>query len=401
MKKETVSRQLREGMRGVRVSPQLRVQVLTAAQGRKPGMNRTLSAVLAAVLLLAALSAVALAAGRAGMLDFIGRFQDVEIPPDAADYIVSDTASLRVGGATACVRELYYDGRTVRLTIDVTPDTADMLLLGPDCRMDDAWSFLTQSGQGGEAEARTVLDVYHERGYASAWRVNVSTQEEAQGTAGGWLDYVLGEDGTLTLCKQQLFEDDRAQREVTLRLSLTPLEFISGSEDQDHAVSGELTLPLTAAVDPSAAPAAEGGLEGVHVSEEPVLFSDCGVRVDRLLIEEKPQELYATIEYTVVDPALFAQQEGGLWFEFIDPASTADTPSEQRLTAGMTATGEVMPLDGDAGTATRYVQRQTLGKSELRGCYTLRAFNCWSKERFETHELSLRPATREDLGAKP
>lgn len=128
------------------------------------------------------------------------------------------------------------------------------------------------------------------------------------------------------------------------------------------------------------------------MSGEPVLFSDCGVRVDRLLIEEKPQELYATIEYTVVDPALFAQQEDGLWFEFIDPASTADTPSEQRLTEGMTATGEVVPLDGDAGTATRYVQRQTLGKSELRGCYTLRAFNCWSKERFETHELTLCPA---------
>ena len=128
------------------------------------------------------------------------------------------------------------------------------------------------------------------------------------------------------------------------------------------------------------------------MSEEPVLFSDCGVRVDRLLIEEKPQELYATIEYTVVDPALFASQEGGLWFEFIDPASTAEAPSEQRLTAGMTATGEVVPLDGDAGTATRYVQRQTLGKSELRGCYTLRAFNCWSKERFETHELTLCPA---------
>ena len=396
MKKETVSRQLREGMRGVRVSPQLRGQVLSAARGRSPRMSRGFSAVLAAVLLLAALSAVALAAGRAGMLDFIGRFQGVEIPPDAADYIVSGTASLRVGGATACVRELYYDGRTVRLTIDVTPDTADMLLLGPDCRMDDAWSFLTQDAQ----DARTVQEVYAERGYASAWRVNVSTQEEAQGTAGGWLDYALGEDGTLTLCKQQLFEDDRAQREVTLRLSLTPLDIGSGSEDEDPAAFGELTLPLTAAVDPSAAPATEGGRSGVHVSGEPVLFSDCGVRVDRLLIEEKPQELYATIEYTVVDPALFAQQEGGLWFEFIDPASTANTPSEQRLTAGMTATGEVVPLDGDAGTATRYVQRETLGKSELRGCYTLRAFNCWSKERFETHELSLRRAAQEDAGGE-
>ena len=396
MKKETVSRQLREGMRGVRVSPQLRGQVLSAARGRSPRMSRGLSAVLAAVLLLAALSAVALAAGRAGMLDFIGRFQGVEIPPDAADYIVSDTASLRVGGATACVRELYYDGRTVRLTIDVTPDTADMLLLGPDCRMDDAWSFLTQDAQ----DARTVQEVYAERGYASAWRVNVSTQEEAQGTAGGWLDYALGEDGTLTLCKQQLFEDDRAQREVTLRLSLTPLDIGSGSEDEDPAAFGELTLPLTAAVDPSAAPAAEGDRSGVHVSEEPVLFSDCGVRVDRLLIEEKPQELYVTIEYTVVDPALFAQQEDGLWFEFIDPASTANTPSEQRLTAGMTATGEVVPLDGNAGTATRYVQRETLGKSELRGSYTLRAFNCWSKERFETHELSLRRAAQEDAGGE-
>ena len=32
MKKETVSRQLREGMRGVRVSPQQRGQVLSAAR---------------------------------------------------------------------------------------------------------------------------------------------------------------------------------------------------------------------------------------------------------------------------------------------------------------------------------------------------------------------------------
>lgn len=387
MKRETVSRQLHEGMRIVRVSPQLRGRVLAAAQAKRWRMNRTLSAVLAAALLLAALSAVALAAaGRAGMLDFVGRLQGVEIPPDAADSIVSDVASLRVGDATACVRELYYDGRTLRMTIDVTPDEEGMLLLGPDCLMRDSWGFLTQGAQ----DARTVQEVYEKQGYASAWRVNVHTQEEAQGTGGGSLDYALCEDGTLTLYRQETFEGDLAQREVTLFLSLTPVDVRTDLASGD-AVTGALPLMLSAAD----AGAAEGASSGVYVSAEPVLFADCGVRIDRLRIEEKPQELCATIEYTVVDPALFSQQEGGLWFEFIDPASTADTPSGQRLAEGMSGTGEVVPMS-TSGAEARYVQRQTLGKSALRGSYTLRAFNCFSKERFETRELTLCPAAQDD-----
>lgn len=66
------------------------------------------------------LTAVALAAAnRAGMLDFIGRYPNAELPDNAADYVhPADTAG-KTAGLSAHVREEFYDGRTLRLTVDV------------------------------------------------------------------------------------------------------------------------------------------------------------------------------------------------------------------------------------------------------------------------------------------
>ena len=373
MNREEMNRRLQEEMADVRVSPALRGRTLLALRGKERIMKRKWTVALAAALLAVLLCAAALAAaGRWGMLDFIGRYQNTYIPQDAGDYVQSDVAAFAQDGLAMNVRELYYDGRTARMTVDVS--AKDALLLGEDTQMDDAWGELT--GQAGDA--RTVLDVWHARGEARVLRVGLHTADIEQGAADASLDWVLGEDGVLTLYIEQRYDDDRPAREVTLTVTATPYADPEAGEeslDWDRRAVLEKTLTLTA----------ESGTD-VCESAEPAVYADAGVRVDCVRIEVKPQELVATVEFTVIDEAAFAATDDGLWFEFIDPQSTETAYASQRLTGGLSGSDSVEDLGGG-----RYVQTETLAKNELRDTYMLRAYNCWEKNRYETHEFIMQP----------
>ena len=392
MKREDLSHALHRQMEGVRVSPQLRRQTLAAAQGKGeiPIMKRKISAALAAALIIAALSAVALAAaGHAGILDFLSRYQGAYIPDNAGDFIESDVATLEEGALTVSVRELYYDGRTARMTIDVTPKDERILLLGTDCSMLDGWQNLTHplDGSWNDADTRTVLDVYRAGNYTSAYRISLWTSETAAGSADGAMDYTLGEDGTLTVYLEQSYDSDLPERDIALVVDAIPFADPEGDTldfDARQTISQQLTM--------AAAKAEPTAQAGVYVSAEPIVYESIGVRVDSVRIEVKLLELYAAIEYTIIDRELYAQTDGGLWFEFIDPDSTASAPYEQRLTGGLSLSGTSHPTDGDLQSATHFIQEETLGKNELRSSYTLRAFECWDKQRFDTHTFEMVPA---------
>lgn len=376
MNQDELNRRLHEEMTDVRVSPALRGRTLRAMQGKERIiMGRKWTVALAAALLAVLLCAAALAAaGRWGMLDFIGRYQNTYIPQDAGDYVHSDVAAFAQDGLAVNVRELYYDGRTARMTVDVAPADADTLLLGEDTQVDDAWGTLT--GQAGDA--RTVLDVWHERGDARVLRVGLYTADIEQGAADASLDWVLGVDGVLTYYIEQRYDDDRPAREVTLKVTATPYADPEAGEeslDWDHRAVLEKTLTLTA----------ESGTD-VYESAEPAVYAGAGVRVDCVRIEVKPQELVATVEFTVIDEAAFAATDDGLWFEFIDPQSTETAYAAQRLAGGLSGSDSVADLGGG-----RYVQTQTLAKNALRDTYTLRGYNCWEKNRYETHEFGMQP----------
>lgn len=373
MNQDELNRRLHEEMADVRVSPALRGRTLLALRGKERIMKRKWTVALAAALLAVLLCAAALAAaGRWGMLDFIGRYQHTYIPQDAGDYVQSDVAAFAQDGLAVNVRELYYDGRTARMTVDVSAE--DALLLGEDTQMDDAWGNLT----GQEDDARTVLDVWHARGEARVLRVGLHTADVEQGAADASLDWVLGEDGVLTWYIEQRYDDESPAREVTVKVAATPYADPEAGEeslDWDRRAVLEKTLTLTA----------ESGTD-VCESAEPAVYADAGVRVDCVRIEVKPQELVATVEFTVIDEAAFAATDGGLWFEFIDPQSGETEFAAQRLTGGLSGSDSVADLGGG-----RYVQTQTLAKNELRDTYTLRAYNCWEKNRYETHEFIMQP----------
>ena len=211
---------------------------------------------------------------------------------------------------------------------------------------------------------------------------------------GAWLaashDFILGDDGSLTIFIQNEFEDDLAERPCTLRLTLTPYEEpltpSSIAQDEKREIL-EQSLTLTAAVSDQAA---DDGAVSTYISESPVLYESIGVQIDRLTLEIKPLEIYAKIEYSVTDPAAYAETDDGLWFEFIDP-QIEGAPYDQRLAPGLTGSGTVLPVDGDLENAQHYVQYETLSKSELHDAYVLRAYNAWSKERYDTHEIQVQP----------
>ena len=395
MREEKVSGQLREEMVCLRVTPALRSGTLHAMQGkeRKP-VKKKLTMVLVFALIGALLCGVALAAAsRAGVLDFIGRYAGTFIPQDAGDYVLNDVAAFEQGAvASALVRELYYDGRTVRLTVDVTPSRENTLLMGVDTWIDeDPWQDLISMTWDDMdlSDTRTVADVFKEQGYAWAYNVNIYCDQETEGEIiSGSEDFVLGEDGVLTVFSQWEFDDDQPQREITLAAALQEYK---ANADGAPVSTGEINRfesPLTL----TSVSRQESGEAEVYVSEGPVLFEEIGVRVDRVSIEVKPLELYATIDMTVVDETLYAKTDDGLWFEFIDPSIAADELWEQRLDAGLTGNSTSGLVDG-----THYRQRETLGLNELRETYTLRAYECWNKTRFDTHEVTMRRATREEI----
>ena len=84
--------------------------------------------VLAIVLLLAAVTAFAIANGF-GLLDFWkNSWGDAEIPADAEKYIEHDTVVDETEHFTVCFRESSYDGKTCHVVYDVIPKSKDLFL---------------------------------------------------------------------------------------------------------------------------------------------------------------------------------------------------------------------------------------------------------------------------------
>ncbi len=402
MRKEDFNRKLHDEMAAVRMDERLRQRTLLAMDGKeyKPIMKRKISATVAFALLIVAMCAAALAmTGRWGVLDFVGRY--AVIPEDAMSYMESDVAKFENDVVSVNVRELYYDGRTLRFVADVTPKDENVLLVGAGLSLDDNYQnlFRPRVEDWDESDTRTIRDMIKEMNYETVLNVNVWIAMEASGSVvGGSMDYRLA-DGVLSVYRQIEFEDDLAERDVVINVSASPYVDPMNSERTDFGryAHAKHSLHLTAAQFETGEPVQEGIIPNTYVSTKPAIYEAVGVRIDRLLIEVKPQEIYATIDYTVIDREKFERLEGGLWLEFIDPQSTAEAHYEQRLEGGLAGGGGTEWLDEEY---TKFRQKETLARSELHETYTIRAYNAWEKNRYGTHTLTMRPATAEDMEEK-
>lgn len=389
MKKDEFTARFRIEMADVHVSPQLRRKTIDMLNGKEnPVMKkkRSAAAVLVMALFLVVTAAIA-AAARVGLLEFAGNHANTYMPEDAQNYVQQDVLTMENETVMVRLRELYYDGLLSRMTVDVTPKRADTLLVGEDVSPEDPWSNLSFSKQQTEtaADERTVAQHYQENGYQAAYRVDVGILPLEGNSSGGSMDFCLNEDGTLTLYVEEEYEGgSQPQREAMLALYLTEYtDRMAGDSQQGETVV--LKTPLTLAE-------TEYQKE-TYVSVSGADYPAAGVRVDEIRMEVRALDIHTTIDFSVTDREAYDRLEDGLWFEFIDPQIEADEPSQQRLLDGLTSSGSVSPLDGDdMATASRFRQSISIGRNELHETYTLRAYECWGKERFETNTFVMKRA---------
>ena len=384
MKEERVSDALHDAMNDVRLSPELRAITLYAMRGsgeRNPKMKRKFSAALVFALVAVLAVAVALAvANRAELLDYMNASSNAQIPYDAASYIKQGTESGEGNTFSLNVREKFYDGRTLRLTVDVTAKAPKTLLYGLDFFPEDSWQDLITLTYDGvdPSDERSILDVYHENGYEQMMRIRLNVLSQAEDDfANTTQEVVLNEDGTLTFFYVKEFETDEPTREIELSASAKEMMEKDGKTESGDEETVEAAFTVEK----------ENSDEETAVSAEPVEYESIGVRVDKVTMTTGPLEINYAIEYTVVDAEKFKKTDDGLWFEFIDPNSMETEPYAQRLKDGFSRTGEVAPVD-----ETHFRQTGMLSLDEKADTYTLRAYECWEKQRFDTHEIRMKKA---------
>ena len=401
MKKEDFTARLKQETQGVHVSSRLRQQTLDAVYGKETIMKKKRILALALVIALSIVfCATALAiASRAGMLDYQKLFDNTYIPENIGETIEQDVYATANDLVDVSIREMYYDGRTSRITVDVRAKDESIFLAGFDTWGGGSWEWMNHlNPEFDVSDTRTVAEVFTQGGYTASYNVNVSLFSEDSLAGSG--DYFYTAPGVLTFFLTDNYENDLPEREVTFRVTLTPFLDSDGNQIEweiDQRIRTEEKLTLTSS-------AAE---EKVYVSTEPTALSEAGVTVDQMQLFVKPQELYVKLYYTVEANELNSTSiapdgrtiRDVLSLELFDPAIVTDDPYEQRLMEGPTGSVATWLLSEEGELPEKRVAEFTLGLNELRDSYSVRAFNFMGKIFYGSAELTLREATAEEIAA--
>lgn len=335
------------------------------ANEEEPGVKKLHTGlVVGFVLLLMSTIAIA-AAAKWGVLDFLTERSGGGAPlPETAGFVETDIAQR--GGHTDCatiaLREAVYDGNAVYMVLEAKPTSDDILLIGPDAMPDDRMvNFGTQfTEQDGTLSDYAVAHNKSRLVWLSLG--DRATQEGLDGVVDA-VDYLLEEDGTLVFMVKGTVAEKAAELPISLVCVTT-----EQIEQTYQKQSASLDFTLTKTPDSERAASAQSAV-----------FADCGVEVTQVALSRSPIATYVRIAFSVIDREAFAQKGDGLWFEFLDE-------NDKRIEGGAIGMGSVEQVaEGE------YVQTDSLAAMEtLPDSVTLRAYNCWTKERYDTATIPLK-----------
>lgn len=350
-------------------------QTLTDLQRKeeeKPVKKFSVSFALVMAVLLIAAVAVA-AAAQWGVFDFLsGRQNQGPVLPEAAELLQRDIP--QTGGeteqATFTLREAVLDGKALYMVVAITPRDAKTMLLGVDAMPTD-----TMINMGPLfAEENIAIEAWTEQnGKTTMLQTNIydNAAEEGAMPLVQSMDYVLEADGTLVYMLNGTFEPAEASVDIELICSTMPWVKAADGYTMDEAQRERASLTLTLNTH---------AVTNTVVSDTPVVYADCGVRVDRVTLTGTAMSTHARVEFTIVDPEAYALTDDGLWFEFLD----ADG---ERLPSGSMGTGSIYEAEDGS-----LVQEDDLAAMEtLPETITLRGYNAWEKNRYEAHDITLTP----------
>ena len=365
----------------LQADPWLTQRVLANAKGEEPVAKKISVSMMVAMMLviLTLTGALATALNAWGIIDFAGNHANVYIPPRYEESIKQENIVVEGDNLTCQIQQSYYDGKILRVTAHVIPKN-DVLLVGDCAYPGDPAANLFPSFDMEQTSIAAYALKHHEGRMAS---VVLDTDPTAEGSG----SFRLNEDGSATLYLEAGFEDEQTNREVSLCLSYLPLMNAgSMSEAEWNSYNGSvydfsaretILIPMTF----------HSTNVKTFVCEDTLAFPSVGVKVSNITLTETPREIRYTLDYEITDPALYSQQEDGLWFEFIDPNSSAAEYHAQRVSGGLMSWGGIGRVDGRYDLpdeiGTQYRQNDSIGLDALGEQYTLRAYNAWDKTRYE------------------
>ena len=301
-----------------------------------------------------------------GIRSFLGRHSvQPEILPDV-DKIIQTNPPQEGGQSDTvnfAVREAVYDGQNVYIVVEAKPADANDLLLGPDAF---PLNPVTDMGPLFAGKEGTIADYAGQTG-----KTMLHTWAGLTGTAVVSIDFLLEEDGTLVYMLKGSYTGEDGL-ELEMACGVMPFVELNGALVRDEQNMQRIPLAVTLA---------NTGTKDSATNTESVEYKDCGVRVDKITLKGSPMATYAEIEFTVIDQGKYAETDGGLWFEFIDE-------NGERLPDGADGGGSIEALDE---SGTRFIQKISVQASEvLPSEVTLRGYNCWEKNRYETHTFQMK-----------
>lgn len=340
----------------------------------------------AAAILVIALIAVSMTAAFAaalndwGIINFAGNHVNAYIPPKYEDSITMENKTVETDSVTCTIQESYYDGKILRLTARLDPKK-DAFLLTYDSAMDDPIGsiFPSLSNAGSDGAQEETIGEYVLREYAGKLMyVSLGIDKEFLIAS---CDSIMNDDGSVVCYMEYQYEDELDQVNTPVTLHCIP-----GTVTEDTLLSGDALFDFEREKDALIDMTFNRVGIKTLICETPMDFPEAGVRVTRVEMMVTPLEIRYNLDYEVTDLTVFNMQEGGLFFEFINPASTKAESANQRLNGGLTGGGTVSRLDGHheetAEVGTEYRQADSLGLNELAEQYTIRAYN-WDKTRYE------------------
>jgi len=336
------------------------------SENRKP-VKRIGFSLAAAIVLACLLSAGTVLAVKNswGIFDFLsGRRQNVKVLPEVANMVQKEVS--QKGNETEfgdfVVREAVFNGKSVYIVIDVEPSSSRYLLLGPDAFPTDP---ISNMGPIFSNITGTIAD------YAKGNNKEmINTSVGIDGVSCNSIDYILEEDGTLVYMLNANIDSSSVQEDIEITCVAAPFVSLEGKNFIDDKNKKETTLSVTLI---------NSGTEETVTSDMPVVFSDIGVRVDKVTLTASAMEIYADIEYTVIDKEKFEKTDKGLWFEVLD-----DTGNP--ISGGISSGEGIQVLDEN-----RFIQRFSLQASEtLPSEVTLRGYNILDKNRYEAHRFEMK-----------
>ncbi len=299
-----------------------------------------------------------------GILDFLsGRRTDVKVLPEAVDIVQKEVAQKgsQTEFGTFAVREAVFDGKNVYIVVDVKPSNLGYLLLGPDAFPSDP---IGNMGPLFSDKTGTIADYARENN-----KEMIRTSAVISGVNNS-VDFLLNEDGTLVYMLNSNYTGDSAQEDIKITCVAAPFVSREGTIVVDELNKKRTTLSVTLK---------NSGMKDTVTSTIPVVYSDYGIRVDKVTLNGSSMAIYADIEYTVIDKEKYDETADGLWFDFVDG-------NGESMPAGASSGGGIETVDEN-----HFIQKTTLQAAEtLPNEVILRGYNLWEKNRYETHTIKMK-----------